>query len=100
MFGTNKKRRGTVVVAAVFLIVGIGASSASAHADGSRGGGRSGSRVPLTATQEACLTAQGHVHPSHSTPHVKDAAHKATNDAAYAACGITRTAKATATSAA
>ena len=99
MFGTNKKRRGTVAAAA-FLIVGLGASSASAHADGSRGEGRSGSRVPLTATQEACLTAQGHVHPSRSTPHVKDAAHKATNDAAYAACGITRTSKATTTSAA
>lgn len=93
MFGTNTKRRAAVVGIA-FMIVGAGASSASAHADGSKGG-RSGTRVPLTATQEACLTAQGHVHPSKSVAHVKDAAHKAANDAAYAACGVTRETKAT-----
>ncbi len=93
MFGTNKKRRAAVVGIA-FMILGTGASAASAHADGSKGG-RSGTRVPLTATQEACLTAQGHVHPSQSVPHVKDAAHKASNDAAYAACGIARGTKTT-----
>ena len=96
MFATNKKRR-AAVVAIAFMIVGTGASAASAHADGSKGGG---TRVPLTATQEACLTAQGHVHPSKSVPHVKDAAHKAANDAAYTACGITRGTKSTATAAA
>ena len=96
MFATNKKRR-AAVVAIASLIVGIGASAASAHADGSKGGG---TRVPLTATQEACLTAQGHVHPSKSVPHVKDAAHKTANDAAYTACGITRGTKSTTTTAA
>ncbi len=98
MFGTNKKRR-AAVVAIAFMIVGTGASAASAHADGSKGG-RAGTRTPLTATQEACLTAQGHVHPSQSVPHVKDAAHKAANAAAYAACGITRDTKTTTTVAA
>ena len=98
MFGTNKKRS-AAVVAIAFMIVGAGASAASAHADGSKGG-RSGTRVPLTATQEACLTAQGHVHPSQSTPHVKDAAHRAANDTAYTACGITRNTKTTTTTAA
>ena len=98
MFATTIKRRAAVVGIA-FMIVGTGASAASAHADGSKGG-RSGTRVPLTATQEACLTAQGHVHPSQSVPHVKDAAHKAANDAAYTACGITRGTKTTATAAA
>ena len=96
MFATNKKRR-AAVVAIAFMIVGTGTSAASAHADGSKGGG---TRVPLTATQEACLTAQGHVHPNKSVPHVKDAAHKAANDAAYAACGITRRTKSSTTTAA
>jgi hypothetical protein len=97
MFRMNKKRL-AAVVAIAFMSVGTGASVASAHADGSKGG-RTGTRVPLTATQEACLTAQGHIHPSKSATHVKDAAHKAANNAAYTACGITRGAKTTTTAA-
>ena len=91
----NQKRRAAVVAIAM-AIVGGGASAASAHTDGSRGGG--GARVALTAVQEACLTANGHVHPSaQSATHVRDAAHKAANDAAYATCGITKPSKSTST---
>ena len=89
MFGRNQKRRAAVAAIAMLIVTG-GASAASAHTDGSRGGGTG---VALTAGQEACLTANGHVHPTQGVAHVRDAAHKTANDAAYTACGIARPTK-------
>lgn len=97
MFQVTPKRIAATAAFGLMFVVGSGSTALAHGNEGSKGtrgahagAHPAGSRASLTAAQEACLTANGHVHPSQSVPYVKDASHKTANDAAYAACGIAK----------